>query len=118
MSQSVLMTSAVRNASSNSVDMIKSGEKGLHVTVNVTAVPGIDTVTPKIQGKDALGNYYDLVVGVPIVASGLVTLKVGLGILVAANLSVSDLVPDVWRVVMTHSAGTNFTYSVCAGAYS
>lgn len=106
---------AVRAATNNSAEQTNLTYRGVHVVVDVTAVPGIDTVTPKIQGHDAVsGKYYDLLVGAPIVATGTVVLKLYPGITAAANLAVSDVLPPVWRVVMTHSAASNFTYSVGA----
>jgi hypothetical protein len=110
-----ILASAVRAATNNSANQNNYGNRGVHVIVDVTAAPGVDTVTPKIQGYDPVsGTYYDLVVGAAIVAASTVVLKVYPGITVAANLSVSDFLPLTWRVVMTHSAGTNFTYSVAA----
>lgn len=113
MTQAILLPAAVRVGTTTTPDIVKSGERGIHLVINMTAVPGIDTVTPKIQGKDALGNYYDLLIGAAIIATGIVTLKLGSGLSLIANLSSPDYVPDIWRVVLTHSAVSNFTYSVC-----
>lgn len=110
-----VLASAVRAATNNSTDQSNLVGCGVHVVIDVTAVPGVDTVTPKIQGKDELsGKYYDILTGAAIVGVSTVVLKVYPGITVAANVSVSDILPKTWRVVMTHSAGSNFTYSVGA----
>lgn len=110
-----ILASAVRAATNNSADQTNLVGRGVHVVIDVTAVPGVDTVTPKIQGKDELsGQYYDILTGAAISGVSTVVLKVYPGITVAANVSASDILPKTWRVVMTHSAGTNFTYSVGA----
>lgn len=110
-----LLASAVRAATNNTADQTNLNHRGVSVTIDVTAVPGVDTVTPKIQGKDELsGKYYDIVVGAAIVAQSTVVLKVCPGITPAANVAVADMLPKIWRVVLTHSAASNFTYSVGA----
>lgn len=106
-------TSAVRTASGNSADLINASNKGVHVVIDMTAVPTVETVTFTIEGKDPLsGKYYDILVSSAIVAVSTVVLKVYPGITVAANLSVSDVLPNTYRIKTTHSASGNFTYSV------
>lgn len=110
-----ILGSSVRAATTNSANQNNYGNKGLHLVVDITAVPGVDTVTPKIQGYDPVsGKYYDILVGAATAITGTTVLKVYPGITAAGNVSVSDILPLTWRVVMTHSAGTDFTYSVSA----
>lgn len=110
--QDTLLALSARTATTTSSDVVKSTEKGIHVVVRVTVVPGTDTITPKIQAKDFLGNYYDLLVGTAISTTGTTVLKLGPGIAPVANASAADVLPDMYRVVVTHSAGSSFTYSV------
>lgn len=110
--QDTLLPLAVRTATNTGADQYRTIETGIHLIVNVTVAPGSDTVTPKIQGKDNLGNYYDLLVGPAISTTGTTVLKIGKGIVGVANASAADIVPDVYRVVVTHSASSSFTYSV------
>lgn len=110
--QDTLLAVAARTATTNTADRVKYKETGIHVIVRVTAVPGGDTITPKIQGKDYSGNYYDLLVGSAISTTGINVLKLAPGIAPLANAAAADLVPTVYRVVITHSAGTSFTYGV------
>jgi hypothetical protein len=113
--QQTLLAAAVRAATNASADLEGDIADGVHVIIDMTAVPGVVTVTPTIQGRDSIsGKYYDILVGAAIVATGLVVLKVVQGVTPVANLAVSDIVPSAWRVLMTHSAGGNFTYSVSA----
>ena len=112
--QKILEASAVFTGTQATPDQGGTGFRGLHLSVNMTAVPGVVTVTPHIQGKDAMGNYYDILVGPAIVAIGLTILKVGEGILAAANAVAQDILPDVWRVNFVQSGAGNFTYEVAA----
>lgn len=108
-----LLASASRSATTSSADQLLYSGRGVRVTVNVTVVPGVDTITPAIEVKDPIsGTYTAVLTGAPLIATGLVTLRVGQGITAAANLAAADLLARTWRVTVTHSAGTAFTYSV------
>lgn len=110
-----IFASAVRAATTNSAVFTNYTSRGGHIVIDVTAVPGIDTVTPSVQAFDPIsGKFYDILVGTALVATGTVVLKVFPGIASSANASANDFLPLNWRVVMTHSALTNFTYSVSA----
>lgn len=109
----VVLSSAARVATTSSSVCTNYQHRGAHVVVNVTAVPGVDTVTPKIEGYDPnTDTYYDLLVGAAKVDTGTVILKVYPGIPASANLAASDFLPTMWRVTMTHSGVGSFTYSV------
>lgn len=110
--QDTLLPLAARTATTTTDNVYKTTEKSAHVIINVTAVPGGDTITPKIQAMDNLGNYYDLLVGKAIVATGITVLKIAQGGAVIANGAAADFMPDVYRVVVTVSAASSFTYSV------
>lgn len=112
MSQNIIAPLAARTATFTGADIIKTVEQALHVVLNTTVVPGAETLTPKLQGKDVFGNYYDLLIGSASAAAGVVVLKFGRGIVSAANVAAGDMLPDVYRVVITHSAAGSFTYSV------
>lgn len=113
--QRVIFASAVRAADVNSSEFFNPEHKGVHVIVDVTAVPGVDTVTFRIQGKDpASGKWYDILVSAAILATGTTRLSVYPGITETASVADSDFLPVVWRVQADHSAATNFTYSVGA----
>ena len=113
--EQTLFVSAARTASGVGSDITNTSAKGLHVVIDMTAVPSVETVTFTLQGKDNLsGEYYDLLVSAAIVATSTVVLKVYPGITVVSNLSASDVVPDTFRVKTTHSASGSFTYSVSA----
>lgn len=110
-----VLASAVRAATNNSADQKNLNYRGLHLIIDVTAVPGVDTVTFTIQGKDPLsGKYYTILASAAIAAAGTTVLKVYPGLTAAANAVANDVLPEDWRVAVTHSAASNFTYSVGA----
>lgn len=108
----VLLASAVRAATQTGSDRTNRNARGLVCVFDVTAVPGVDTVTPKIQGKDpASGKYYDILVAAAISAVSTVVLRIYPGLAAVGNLTANDVLPRDWRLVVTHSAASNFTYS-------
>lgn len=108
-----LLASAVQAATVTGQDRLNRNARGMILVFDQTAVPGVQTTTPKIQGKDpASGKYYDILVGAAQVGVVTIVLKVYPGITTAANLAVSDVLPRTWRFVVTNSGAGNFTYSV------
>lgn len=110
---------AARTASVNSDDQASSGStRGLVLVVVSTALAATPSVVFKIQGKDKLGNYYD----VPGAATAAVTtaaptttlLTVYPGLTASANAVVNQVLPKVWRVVATAGDSDSLTYSVTA----
>ncbi len=113
--EATLFASAARTATADSPDQQNIEARGLHVIIDVTLDPALASITPHIQGKDLVsGEYYDLLVGVAIAATGMTVLKVYPGITVAANVSASDILPKTWRVRMVHADGDSITYSIGA----
>lgn len=111
--QTTLLSSSARTSTTTSADVVKGvAYRGIHVILNVTVVPGIDTLTPKIQGKSAGGTYYDMLVGNAAATTGVTVLKIVPAAVAIASAVASDAMPDVWRVIITHSSITSFTYSV------
>lgn len=95
---------------------------GLIAYLNVTAAPGVDTVLLKLQEQiPASGAWVDLAVTLVQVATGLVKLKIFPGITIVAaaatGITVSDVLPALWRLQIVHSAASNFTYSLDVVGY-
>jgi hypothetical protein len=110
-----VLASAVRAATLNTEDLCNDYFRGVELVIDMTAVPGVDTVTFTIQAKDPTsGKYFTVLASAAIVATGTTVLRVYPGLTAAANAVVSDVLPRSWRVQATHSAGSNFTYSVGA----
>jgi len=111
-----VLASAQRNATTTSADFTNYNARGLHAIIDVTGFIGVPTITPKLQGKDAVsGKYYDILVGTPIASAiGTVVLKLYPGITPLINAAASDILPRTWRVVVTHADAQLITYSVGA----
>lgn len=109
------LVSLARIATNNSGDLLNEHGRGVVVVVNMTVVPGVETVTFTIQGKDeASGTYHTLLASAALDAAGATVLRVYPGLTAAANAVATLIVPRVWRVLATHSASGSFTYSVGA----
>ena len=112
--QVTIFPAAVQTATTlNSNDQQNASWKGLHLVINVSAFTS-GTYTVNIQGKDAFGNYYTILSSAALAATGVVVLKIYPAETVAANLSVSDFLPAVWRVQLVGATTPNMTISVDA----
>src|SRR3954451_3932634 len=77
------------------------GAAGVTVYVKTTAI-GTGSITVTIQGKDvASGDYYTLLAGVAITTNTVNRYTVYPGLTAAANVTASDVLPAVWRVLVT-----------------
>ena len=109
----IALASEARIATNNSGDLTNSGHKGCHVIIDVTAITATPSIVPTIQGKDSVsGEYYTLLVGVAITATGTTILKVYPGLTASANVIANDIVPSKFRILMTHADADSATYSV------
>ena len=106
--------SAVRAATTAFDDNIKAaGNRGVMVVLDVTVVPGVDTVQLVIERKFPLsGKYVQVLAAAARVATGTDVLTVYPGCIAVANVTANDAMPDQYRARVVHSAGTSFTYSV------
>lgn len=110
-----VLASAVRAATNNSDNQINEHGRGAIIFIDMTAVPGVDTVTFTVEGYDPITQkYYTILATTALVAVATTVLKIYPGLTAAANLVANDVLPRAWRVRATHSAGTNFTYAVSA----
>lgn len=95
---------------------------GLIAYLNVTAVPGVDTVQLKLQEQiPTSGAWIDVAVTLVQAATGLIKLKIFPSITTVAagvtGITVSDILPALWRLQIVHSAASNFTYSLDVVGY-
>lgn len=89
--------------------------RGVDVIIDMTVVPGVDTVTFTIEGYDqASQKWYTILASAALVAIATTVLRVFPGATASANAAANAALPVGWRVRATHSAGTSFTYSVGA----
>ena len=110
----VAYPSAARTATPTAIDVdVPSSARGVHVVIDATAASATPSVVPKIEGIDGVsGKAYALLTGAAITAISTTTLRVVPGIVAAANLAVSDALPDRIRVTLTHGDADSLTYSV------
>jgi hypothetical protein len=90
---------------------------GIIAYLNVTVVPGVDTVQLVLEEQDPASGVWSPVAATTATAvTGLVKLKVKQAITAIAatttQVQVQDTLPAIWRVRVVHSAGSNFTYSL------
>ena len=115
--EGTLLASAARTATTYSPDQTNYNDgKGVLVWLNVTAVPGTDTVKLQILAKDPVSGAYSVLLDGGTTATAV--MKTGLvypGVAAAAadiNNVAGFLITRTWRAKVVHSAGSSFTYSV------
>lgn len=98
------LASAVRNATTASADITNyNGSQGIFF-LNITAVPGVQTITLQLQAKDPVsGGYVTIASGGALAVTGLTILSLGI---------IAGILPRTFRVNIVHSGAGNFTYSV------
>jgi hypothetical protein len=111
-----LLTSAARTTTTSASPPTNNfNARGVWVVLNITVVPGADTVTLKIEARDTVsGLYVTLLTGAAQVGTGTTEYSLYPGVTETANVDVSRPLPRNWRITVTHSAATSFTYSVGA----
>jgi hypothetical protein len=115
-SSKTVLALAARTATATSADQAAGSARGVILVINATAATATPSVVVKIQGKDRLGNYYDITgaaaTAITGVALGLLTCYPGVP--VTTGVSTSQPLPKIWRVVATAGDADSLTYSVCA----
>ena len=107
------LASEARTATVSSADLANTYGKGVHVIIDVTASADTPSVVAKIEGKDpASGKYYTILESAAITGTSTTVLRVHPDLAAVANLTISDLIPSVFRVTMTHADADSITYSV------
>ncbi len=108
-----ILASSARTTTQTQADQTNLVSHGLHLIVDVTSA-GTGSITPKIQGKDANGIYYDILVGSAITSTGTNVLKIYPGLVPVTNGVANDVLPLTWRSVITANNANSMTYSVAA----
>lgn len=109
-----VLASAARTTATDSAAQVNYSNRGAHFIINVTAYTA-GSITPSIQGQDPVsGEWYDVLVGLAMVATGIQILKIYPGIGEIVNGAASDILPRDWRVHIAVSTADSVTYSVGA----
>lgn len=86
--------------------------RGVKVVLDMTAF-GTGSVTLTIQGKDpASAKYYTLLASAAVVSNATFVYTVYPGLTAAANVTASDVLPAVWRILCTANNANPTTYTV------
>lgn len=130
-----LLASAVRSATQAIVGQdiidpaVNGNRSGINAEIsgavfylNVTAVPGVDTVQLVLEEQDPTSGVWSQVAATTATAvTGMVRMKIKPAIAgVAASttgVQVQDIMPAIWRVRVVHSGAGNFTYSLGFAGY-
>ena len=82
---------------------------------DVTAVPGVDTVTCSVYASDAISGKRALVLASTArAAAGTERLRIYPGLPAVANVSANDVLGEQYEIEIAHSAATAFSYTVSA----
>lgn len=93
-------------------DINNQTDRGVTVILDMTVV-GTGSVTLTIQGKDrASKKYYTLLAGAAVITNSTNRYTVYPGMTAAANLVASDVLPDLWRILVTANNANATTYTV------
>ena len=111
-----ILTSSSRTTTQTQADQTTAnGVRGIKVIVDVTVNGSGGSITPEIDFKDSVsGKYIALLTGAAITDTRTVVLTVYPGATAASNLTVNDILPHTWRVLVTANNANAVTYSVGA----
>jgi hypothetical protein len=115
-STATLAASSSRTTTLNIGDQVNYCGRGLMLVVNVTSInAGTPSITSKVQFKDPLSaQYIDILTSAAINSVSIRILRVTPDLAAVANLIAQDIVPRIWRAVITHADAQPITYSVSA----
>lgn len=107
-------TLTARTASFTGDEFTLENAAGVLASIDVTAVPGVDTVTLKLQQKVAGDKWVDIpgAATTARAAVGTDVLCVAPGVGAIANQAVAYAPAGAVRMVVTHSAATAFDYAL------
>jgi hypothetical protein len=106
------LASAARTAVIDTSPILNYNHRGVKVGINITAA-GTGTLTFTIKGLESIGGaYYTMLASAAQSGTGLVILTVYPGVAAVANVSANDVLPKTFRVEVTGSDGSSWTYSI------
>ena len=109
-----LITAVGATTTQTGTDQQNTGGRGVKVVMNTTAI-GSGSVTLSIQGKDTASNaYYTILTGSAVTTNVTNVYTIYPGLTAVANVTVTDVLPRTWRVVVTANNGNAATYTVGA----
>lgn len=109
-----IAASAARTVTTTFGNFVNSNWRAAHFILDVTAGAGIDIEFELQARNQTTAGFYPLLTSAAIVATGVIVFKIGIGFTPVANLTANDLLPYIFRVVMTHNNANAVTYSISA----
>lgn len=109
-SSRVLYASAARTATPTAVTQRMDRYRGCLVLVDVTAVTATPSVVVTVEGVLSDGSLYTILTSAAITATGRTALKIYPGVTVAANVAVSEPLPQSIKITFTHGDADSITY--------
>lgn len=115
-SATIGITCTACTSTQTGADQTNYNARGVKCVYDATTVTGSGSFTFSIQGKDSVsGKYFTLLTGAAVSTVSTNVYTVYPGITASANVSSSDILPRVWRGVLTYNSGTNQTATIgCA----
>lgn len=108
-----LFASAARTTAQTGDDQTNLGYRGLHVVIDIIAVAGTPALTFTLQGKDRVsGKYYTLLASAALGSVATTVLRLYPDLTAAANVTVNDVLPECWRLIVGVGTADSVTYSV------
>jgi len=90
-----------RTTTFTSPDLVNQNARGVVVVLDMTSA-GTGSVTLSIQGKDrASGAYFTLLAGLPVTTVSTNRYRIHPNLTAAANSVAADVLPEIWRLVVT-----------------
>jgi len=107
-------TSAARTVTTAFSTALNINWRAWHVIVKVTVI-GADTLEINIEARDVVTlDWYPLLIGLPIAATGTTVFKVGQGFTPVPNLTANNMIPYITRINAVHSGVDPITYSIAS----
>lgn len=108
----VLLVSAARTTAQVSQEFSAEEVLSSDFVFDVSLDPSTASITPSIEGKDPLsGNFYTILTGAAVAATGTTVMRVGPNIIAAANVAANAMLPSVFRVSVAVADAESMTYS-------
>lgn len=113
---SALLASAARTATTTTSTLINHNGSAITLWLNVTIVPGVDTIQVNVQGYDpASSAWYTIAADAAISTAQARQIVLGLGAVSGGSAAESVFgipLPRQYRVTVVHSGPGSFTYSL------
>ena len=107
------LASAARAATTTSGDFPATGGNVLNFAVAATTITLAFSIVPSVQQKDpATGQYRTIMTGTTMTGTGVTWFSVGPQLTASAANFGKDIVPPVFRVIVTHTGTNLVTYGV------